>query len=256
MLLPDLDQYMKSWRSMLQCELASNPNRHLDGHIELSQAVGNTFPSAQDVIWFVKPVTSLSDWQSGLDPSLWVPCTPDLGRLGHLCERLFSWATGPGIAREFDRHVWYGACTRLLLTVSHNSSFIQLHWLLTIILQSVVFPGDKDQMEQIAAIMTNTTSHRQCDLLAAHFPMLDLTISTQPLCEASLLQILNVREATVADLDSEVPLEKQVSLLRAVVALALPGIGDVVTESNAMLYSPQPSSFSLVRNVTWHLAQD
>ncbi|KAF8689570.1 hypothetical protein AX14_003306 [Amanita brunnescens Koide BX004] len=225
MLLPELDQYMKSWRSMLQCKLASDPNWHLDhGHIELSQAVGDTFPSAQDVIRFVKPVTSLSDCQSGPDPSLWVPRMPDLGRLGHLCERLFSWATGPGLAREFDRHVWCGACTRLLL-------------------MSVVFPGDKDRMEQIAAIVTSTTSRRQCDRLMAHFPMLDLTISTQPFYEASLSQMLNVREVVATDLDLEVPLEKQVSLPCAVVALALPGISDLATESNAILYSPWPSSF-------------
>lgn len=257
MLLPELDQYMKSWRSMLQCKLASDPNWHLDhGHIELSQAVGDTFPSAQDVIRFVKPVTSLSDCQSGPDPSLWVPHMPDLGRLGHLCERLFSWATGPGLAREFDRHVWCGACTRLLLMVSRNSSIIQFHWLLTIILQSVVFPGDKDRMEQIAAIVTSTTSRRQCDRLMAHFPMLDLTISTQPFYEALLSQMLNVREVVAADLDSEVPLEKQVSLPCVVVALALPGISDLATESNAILYSPWPSSFIPVRNVTWHLAQN
>ncbi|KAF8342486.1 PIN domain-like protein [Amanita rubescens] len=124
--LPDLDQFMKSWRRHLQRELTTDPNQHLGRqHIILAQAVDDSFPSTHDIIQLLRPITSLSNGQLGPDTSLWVPCIPDLGRLGHLCELLFPWATGPGVAREFDHHVWRGTCNRLLLTVSHHYPHIQ-----------------------------------------------------------------------------------------------------------------------------------
>jgi len=118
--LPQLQDFLQSWRCNLQHELADDPNHHLGSqHIALAQAVGkSSFPSPDDIVYFVRPITSLSDGQLGPDTSLWVPRAPDLGRMGHICERLFSWATGARVAREFDLHVWPGTCTRLLLMVS------------------------------------------------------------------------------------------------------------------------------------------
>ena len=87
MSLPDLDRYLQSWRCILQHELVTDANQHLGYHrTTLAHAVGDSFASPQDIIHFVKPVTSLSDGQLGPDPTLWIPRTPDLGRLGHLCE--------------------------------------------------------------------------------------------------------------------------------------------------------------------------
>lgn len=129
MSLLELDQYLGSWRCDLQRELANDPERRFGRqYITLAQEVSDSFLSAHDVLYLVRPITSLSDGQLGPDTSLWVPRTPDLGRLGCLCEHLFPWATGPNIIREFDRYVWHGAYTRLLITVSHgNYSDIQHH---------------------------------------------------------------------------------------------------------------------------------
>ncbi|KAF8333360.1 PIN domain-like protein, partial [Amanita rubescens] len=118
--LPQLQDFLQSWRCNLQRELADDPNHHLGCQdIVLAQAVSkSSFPSPDDIVYFVRPITSLSNGQLGPDTSLWVPRAPDLGRMGHICERLFSSATCAHIAREFDRHVWPGTCMRLLLTVS------------------------------------------------------------------------------------------------------------------------------------------
>lgn len=119
-LLPQLQDFLQSWRHNLQHELADDPNRHL-GHqcIALAQAVSeSSFPSPDDIIHLIRPITSLSNGQLGPDTSLWVPRAPDLGHMGHICEAWFSWATGAGVVREFDLHVWPGTCMHLLLTVS------------------------------------------------------------------------------------------------------------------------------------------
>ena len=90
--------------------------------------------------------------------------------------------------------------------------------------------------------------------------MHDLTISTQQLHVASLSQMLNVREATAADLnDSELLLEKQVLLPSAVVKLALPGIGDFATEGLTAVnptHSPPPSFSPVCTSTTWRPMRD
>ena len=95
--LPQLQDFLQSWHRNLQHELVDD--RHLGcQHIVLAQAViESSFPSPDDIIHFIRPITSLSNGQLGLDTSLWVLHTPDLGHMGHICEAWFSWATGAGV---------------------------------------------------------------------------------------------------------------------------------------------------------------
>ncbi|KAF8338560.1 hypothetical protein F5887DRAFT_1077646 [Amanita rubescens] len=220
--LLELDQYLGSWRHDLWHELANDPE-HRFGHqyITLAQEVGDSFLSVHDVIHLVRPITSLSDGQLGPDTSLWVPRTPDLGRLGHLCKHLFPWATGPGVTREFDRYVWHGTYTRLLIT-------------------SIVFPGDSEMVERTSAVLTSKGSPHQ-HVPETSFPTVRLTISTQVFHAATLSQVLNVRELTAFDSEtSELPHEKQVLVPSAIVLLALPSIGKHLAHpslsSNSLLF--------------------
>ncbi|KAF8730467.1 hypothetical protein AX14_005555 [Amanita brunnescens Koide BX004] len=231
--LPQLQDFLQSWRHNLQHELADDPNRHLGRQcIALAQAVSeSSFPSPDDIIHLIRPITSLSNGQLGPDTSLWVPRAPDLGRMGHICEAWFSWATGASVVREFDLHVWPGTCTRLLLT-------------------SIVFPADKQLTEHVNTIMTGVAHPQKCKLPKSEssIPKLHLTVSMHPLHAATLSQLLNVRNPTTPDSEPGPLLEKEISVPSAIVLQALPGIGERL-DGLPPSSSSRPLLFPILREV-------
>ena len=122
--LEGLSTRLMAWCGELRSELENDPHGHMGRkHFKVARSIPDDFPSEQVVMNYVQPITSWSASNDMIPPTgaAWVLRLPSLPQLGVLCERHFTWATGPAILQRFNSiGMWQGMCVRLLLVVSQR----------------------------------------------------------------------------------------------------------------------------------------
>lgn len=110
---PDSSTALAAWRAELCDVLRTDPQRHI-GSLRPAAAshISDTFPTQEVLEAYTKPLSSLSDVSLTQEPVL---VTPNLARIGELCERYFEWGRRDTILAKLAKHVWPGAVLRMLL---------------------------------------------------------------------------------------------------------------------------------------------
>ncbi|KAM6491705.1 PIN domain-like protein [Amanita muscaria] len=107
--------FLEAWRNCLRTTLSTKHQPLLGRRFNtLATSIGEDFPQVPILQGYVEPITSWSTGNTPPDGSCWKPCAPDLAQLTRLCERMFAWGTSGGIQARFLKHVWPGACVRVL----------------------------------------------------------------------------------------------------------------------------------------------
>ncbi|KIL56120.1 hypothetical protein M378DRAFT_89828, partial [Amanita muscaria Koide BX008] len=81
----------------------------------LANSISEDFLQVPILQKYLEPITSWSTGNTAPDGSCWKSQAPDLAQLTRLCERWFTWGTSRGIQARLLKHVWPGACMRMLL---------------------------------------------------------------------------------------------------------------------------------------------
>ncbi|KAM6491164.1 PIN domain-like protein, partial [Amanita muscaria] len=105
--------FLNGWRSHLRNTLSTALlGRQFKA---LANSISEDFPQVPVLQKYLELITSWSTENTAPGGSRWKPQAPDLAQLTRLCEQSFTWGTNRGIQVHLLKHVWPGACMRVLL---------------------------------------------------------------------------------------------------------------------------------------------
>lgn len=193
---------LTAWRSELRSELEHDPHGHLGRkYFKVAQSIPDNFPSEEVIMNYIQPITTRLADEGMVPPAgvAWVLRQPDLPELGLLCERYFTWATGPAILQRFNSiGMWQGVYLHLLLTVCWPLLLCPYSQI-SLPEQSNVGNVDADGLAgQMAQISQRICQSKQ-DSSAGGLLMYQVEINTAPLQAQVLSRLQGIRRASTAE---------------------------------------------------------
>ena len=114
----NLISFMDGWWADLYVELLKI------GQLAVAVVV-DTFPQLGGLMNYAMPLTSRTLGGPPNTSQSWVPCAPDLPRIGQLCKQYFRWRTCDTISKKFHTQIWDGICICQLMEVGFTPKTYQ-----------------------------------------------------------------------------------------------------------------------------------
>ena len=192
---------LTAWRSELRSELEHDPHGHLgQKYFKVTQSIPDNFPSEEVIINYIRPITTRLADEGTVPPAdvVWVLRQPDLPELGLLCERYFTWATGPAILQRFNSiGMWQGVYLHLLMVCW--PLLLRPYSQISLPEQSNVGNADADGLAGQMAQISQRICRSKQDSSAGGLLTYQVEINTAPLQAQVLSRLQGIRRASTAE---------------------------------------------------------